>query len=382
MLSASVVSLLDCRKCGQPLIIDGKLKCLRCKQEVPATLGQKKIFCPYCRKPKMLLAKYGQALCPRKGCRGVGTPMFKKEETVMENKKGYMNFEDYLHTIRHRPPTDEIIDEGKDASFFKNALQKARFLEEIGAITEGLSRLIDGARTYAYRFPSRKTDERFVKKPEVELLVSMICTAKERSKRDWQVSLAALKQTKSLIASCFRFTGKEKEVLLKRICESLDYSFSSNCVSPKEDEKYRDAALEILECLENRKNNMSLSLHLVKRSDPEKMDNREIIEVVCLTLLRYEVNWDFIQNYGAEKTFKAVEERLHSLLKDKAKKHLWTDEAEPATEENFLKKSETLSENEKALYITYKILEARLGKEERQKEKKKEEAYGGGVELS
>jgi len=380
MLSASVISPLDCRKCGQPLIIDGKLKCLRCKQEVPATLGQKKIFCPYCQKPKMLLAKHGQALCPRKGCRGVGTPMFKKEEIAMEDKKGYINFEDYLHTIRHRPPNDDIIHKGRDVSFFRNALQKARFLEEIEVITKGLSRLINEARDYAYRFPSGITDERFVKKSEVEFLLSMICTSKERSKRDWQVSLAALEQIKSLITWNFRFTGKEKGILLKRICQYLDYSFVSFLGVDEVDHK--KPALEILECLENRKDNMSLFLHLVKRSDPEKMDNSEILEMVCLTLLKYKANWDFIQNYGAENTFRVVEEKLHLLFKDKAKEHLWTDEDEPATEENFLKKNKILSENEKALYITYKILEARLGKEEEQKEKKKEEAYGGGVEVS
>lgn len=84
MRDASVATNLKCGGCGRPLVKDGYLKCRRCKQLVEATLRQKMIFCPNCKKPRILLARYNQALCQDRRCpnykQKIGTPMVPKDQ--------------------------------------------------------------------------------------------------------------------------------------------------------------------------------------------------------------------------------------------------------------------------------------------------------------
>lgn len=61
-----IASNLSCQHCGWPLVKNGELKCKRSGHTVQATLGRGKIFCPYCRKPKVLLVDAkNQAICPQ-----------------------------------------------------------------------------------------------------------------------------------------------------------------------------------------------------------------------------------------------------------------------------------------------------------------------------
>lgn len=92
MRNASFVSDLKCSGCSRKLVKDGFLKCTRCDALVPATLGGKRIFCPNCSSPRVLLARYDEALCPESKNRcqnrreNKGTPMklATKEEADME----------------------------------------------------------------------------------------------------------------------------------------------------------------------------------------------------------------------------------------------------------------------------------------------------------
>lgn len=81
MRDASLAADLECSGCGRKLVEDGHFKCVRCKVLVEATLGQKRIYCPNCSSPRVLLARNDEALCPESRSRcpnrkaGKGTPM-------------------------------------------------------------------------------------------------------------------------------------------------------------------------------------------------------------------------------------------------------------------------------------------------------------------
>lgn len=84
---------LNCQFCGWPLIKDGELMCNRSstkghRHTVKATLGEKRIFCPFCRKPKVTLAKNDRAICPKceKG-KKEGTPMTIGQEVHSKTKE-------------------------------------------------------------------------------------------------------------------------------------------------------------------------------------------------------------------------------------------------------------------------------------------------------
>jgi len=85
-----IATELECQFCGWPLIKNGELMCHRSGHTVKATLGQKRIFCPYCRKPKVALAKNDRAICPKceKG-KEEGTPIIKevKKEAMKREKE-------------------------------------------------------------------------------------------------------------------------------------------------------------------------------------------------------------------------------------------------------------------------------------------------------
>lgn len=81
MRNASFVADLKCTGCGRTLVGDGCLKCTRCDALVPATLGKKRIYCPNCSSPRVLLARHDEAMCPESKSRcqnrrdNKGTPM-------------------------------------------------------------------------------------------------------------------------------------------------------------------------------------------------------------------------------------------------------------------------------------------------------------------
>ncbi len=94
MRDASLVADLECSGCGRPLVRDGCFKCTRCDRLVHATLGEKRIYCPDCSAPRVLLARNDEALCPesKKSCPNrrdsKGTPMklVMKGETQMKQE--------------------------------------------------------------------------------------------------------------------------------------------------------------------------------------------------------------------------------------------------------------------------------------------------------
>lgn len=91
MPSASVATDLRCRKCRKLLIKDGELECPRCGRKVPATLGQKEIFCQNCH-PWTLLAKSDQALCTRSNCKTDG----KRTRTTMKTEEEMKKIETWI----------------------------------------------------------------------------------------------------------------------------------------------------------------------------------------------------------------------------------------------------------------------------------------------
>lgn len=89
---------LNCQHCGWPLIKNGKLKCPRGKKrgkkhEVEATLGEKAIFCPLCRNPRILLAKHDLALCHQ--CRKE-TPMIQEEKVEKKKFREVRDWDEFL----------------------------------------------------------------------------------------------------------------------------------------------------------------------------------------------------------------------------------------------------------------------------------------------
>lgn len=97
MRDASLVAGLKCSGCERTLVEDGYLKCTRCDALVEATLGKKRIFCPSCSNPRVMLARHDEALCPesKKRCSNrredKGTPMkltTKEQEMTQDNVAG------------------------------------------------------------------------------------------------------------------------------------------------------------------------------------------------------------------------------------------------------------------------------------------------------
>jgi len=148
--STPVVAELRCQKCGRLLIREGKLKCSRCGKEVPATLGQEEIFCPFCQKPRIFLAKRGRALCPRrKGPRcgdEEGTPM-NKEETMTTDK-----VTEVLNAIKNFSPEErnELMEGMNSLSGQKAERKETRRQTIERVLTKALSLTKEGKLTWDF----------------------------------------------------------------------------------------------------------------------------------------------------------------------------------------------------------------------------------------
>ncbi len=94
LTSPKTIPDLNCMHCGWPLIKEGKLKCTRSKHTVLATPGKKRMLCPHCWNPRVLLAKDSHAVCPK--C-GKLTPFVTTEDyQVSKEKKSVAQKEDRI----------------------------------------------------------------------------------------------------------------------------------------------------------------------------------------------------------------------------------------------------------------------------------------------
>jgi len=201
---------LECSGCGNPIIINGQFKCLRCRPRrlVPATLGKQSIVCPRHR-PPVVLMRYGprdlyRAYCQKSGCPNrimkIGTPIHMPASAhegfgeAMEDQMTHSTSSGQTleNVSRKAPPAG-----GSKTQELRDWLdvEIERVGDDIGILENGISRARDfPKRELSGRYETLTSDERKSKLSEDQEKLEQLKKRLEllRSARELDVDVDAM----------------------------------------------------------------------------------------------------------------------------------------------------------------------------------------------